>query len=244
LPSAASARAIWVEIEEAADGVLLETAAAGEPCSGHVPRAYRSIMTTSREARVMPERMELAEFLAWEAAQEVRHERIGGTVFAMTGGTLAHNTIALNLVVALRQRLAGTDCRVFAADVRVVTPRGDVMYPDVVIACGERRDSDKEIRDPVVVVEVPSGSTEERDHGSERWAYARLPSLRHDVLIAQDRAEAEVSASDGEVWRGVYLRDPGASLRLEALGIELALADALTGVELIGTGAAAGAGGR
>ena len=49
---------------------------------------------------------------------------------------------------------------------RVVTPRGDVMYPDVVIACGERRDSDTEIRDPVVVVEVLSGSTEERGPGA------------------------------------------------------------------------------
>jgi hypothetical protein len=39
-----------VEIEEAADGVLLATEAAGEPCSGHVPRAYRSIMTTPRES--------------------------------------------------------------------------------------------------------------------------------------------------------------------------------------------------
>ncbi len=54
-------------------------------------------------------------------------------------------------------------------DARVVTTRGDVMYPDVVVACGARRDSDAEVRDPVVVVEVLSGSTEERGHGCERW---------------------------------------------------------------------------
>ncbi len=153
-------------------------------------------------------------------------------VFAMTGGTLNHNTIALNLVVALRRRLAGTDCLVLAADVRVVTPRGDVMYPDVVVAGGERRGRDKEICDPVVVVEVLSGSTEERDHGFSRWAYATIPSLRHYVLIAQDRAEAEVSSNDGEVWRSVYLREASISLRLEALGIEVGLAEALAGVEL------------
>ena len=127
-------------------------------------------------------------------------------------------------------------------DARVVTPRGDVMYPDVVVACGARRDSDKQIRDPVVVIEVLSGSTEERDHGFKRWAYATIPSLRHYVLIAQDRAEAEVATRDGEVWRSVYLRDSGASLRFEALGIELGLAEALAGVELA-AGAAAGAGG-
>ncbi len=145
--------------------------------------------------------------------------------------------------MALRQRLAGTDCRVFAADVRVVTPRGDVMYPDVLVACGARRDGDKEVRDPVVVVEVLSGSTEERDHGFKRWAYATIPSLKHYVLIAQDRAEAEVSSGDGEVWRSVYLRGASAGLRLEALGLEVSLAEALAGVQLGETTAAAAGGG-
>jgi Uma2 family endonuclease len=128
-------------------------------------------------------------------------------------------------------------------DARVVTARGDLIYPEVVVACGKRRDTDKEIRDPVVVVEALSDSTEERGHGVARWAYAAIPSLKHDVLIAQDRAEAEVSSRDGEVWRSVYLRDVGASLRLGALGVDLTLANALAGVELVGIGAAAGAGG-
>jgi Uma2 family endonuclease len=198
---------------------------------------------TEPARQIIPERMGLAQFLAWEEAQPVRYERIGGSVFAMTGGTLGHNTIALNLVVALRQRLASTDCRVFAADVCVVTPRGDVMYPDVVVACGARRDSDKEIRDPVVVVEVLSGSTEARGRGCERWAYATIPSLKHYVLIAQDRAEAEVSSGDGEVWRSVYLRGASAGLRLEALGLEVSLAEALAGVQLGETTAAAAGGG-
>ena len=135
-----------------------------------------------------PERMSLSDFLAWEAAQPLRHERVGGSVWAMTGGTVAHNTIALNVAFALRQRLAGTPCRVFMADMRVVTPRGDVMYPDVVVACGEGRDTDQEVCDPVMVVEVLSDK-----QGCERWAYGTIPSLMHYVLIAPDRAEAEVA---------------------------------------------------
>jgi Uma2 family endonuclease len=108
----------------------------------------------------------------------LRHERVGGAVFAMTGGTLNHNRVALNTYSALRRLLGGTTCEAFAVDARVVTPRGDVMYPDVVIACGERRGTDKEIRDPVVVVEILSDRT-------KRWAYATIPSLEHYVLIAQ-----------------------------------------------------------
>jgi len=40
------------------------------------------------------------------------------------------------------------------------------------------------------------------------------------VLIAQDRAEAEVATADGEVWRSVVLRDATATLRLDALGLD------------------------
>jgi Uma2 family endonuclease len=190
--------------------------------------------------RIVPERMPLAEFLAWEEAQPLRHERIGGAVHAMTGGTLDHNRVTLNTYSALRRLLGGTSCEAFAVDARVVTPRGDVMYPDVVIVCGERRGTDKEIRDPVVVVEVLSDSTAARDHGAKRWAYATIPSLAHYVLIAQDRSEAEVASRDGEVWRSIILRDLAASLKVEALGLEIGLAEIFAGVELADAAQAAG----
>jgi Uma2 family endonuclease len=179
-----------------------------------------------------PERMPLSEFLAWEEAQALRHERVGGTVWAKTGGTLAHNRIALNLFFALRTRLAGSGCEAFAFDVRVVTPRGDVMYPDVIVACGERRNTDKEVSDPVMVIEVLSERTAARGGGINRWAYGTIPSLRHYVLIAQDRAEAEVATADGEVWRSVVLRDASASLHLDALGLDIPLAEVFAGVDL------------
>jgi Uma2 family endonuclease len=179
-----------------------------------------------------PERMPLSEFLAWEDAQSLRHERVGGTVWAMTGGTLNHNRVALNLFSALRARLAGTSCEAFALDVRVVTPREDVMYPDVVVACGEGRTAEIQIRDPTVVAEVLSPGTMARDHGFKRWAYGTIPSLRHYVLIAQDRPEAEVATADGEIWRSVVLRDLTGSLRLDALGLENPLAEIFAGIDL------------
>jgi len=41
------------------------------------------------------------EYLEWEAQQPLRYEYINGQVFAMTGGTLPHNSIALNLASLL-----------------------------------------------------------------------------------------------------------------------------------------------
>jgi Uma2 family endonuclease len=185
--------------------------------------------------------MALPDFLAWEETQPLRHERVGGRVWAMTGGTVAHNRIGLNVYTALRTRLAGSACEAFAFDVRVVTPRGDVMYPDVVVACGTRSDRDKEVSDPVVLVEVLSNSTAARDHGYKRWAYGTIPSLKHYVLISQEATEAEVSSPDGETWRSVILRDAAASLRLEAVGLEIPLAEVFAGVDFASEPSARGA---
>ncbi len=115
------------------------------------------------------------------------------------------------------------------------------MYPDVVVACGERRDKDKEVSDPVVLVEVLSDSTAARDHGYKRWAYATIPSLRHYVLISQDATEAEVSTPDGDTWRSVILRDAAAGLRLDALGLEIPFAEVFAGIEFASEPAARGA---
>jgi Uma2 family endonuclease len=103
------------------------------------------------------------------------------------------------------------------------------MYPDVIVARGERRDTDKGASDPVAIVEILSPGTA---RGANRWAYGTIPSLKHYVLIAQDRPEAEVATADGEVWRSVVLRDASASLRLDSLGLDMPLAEVFAGVDL------------
>jgi len=51
------------------------------------------------------------QFLNWAAAQEGRYEFDGLQPVAMTGGTARHSRITLNIHVALRSRLRGTQCR-------------------------------------------------------------------------------------------------------------------------------------
>ncbi|MFN7658851.1 MAG: Uma2 family endonuclease, partial [Dolichospermum sp.] len=43
-----------------------------------------------------PAKMTIEKYLAWELNQDIRYEYINGEVFAMTGGTIPHNDIALN----------------------------------------------------------------------------------------------------------------------------------------------------
>jgi Uma2 family endonuclease len=184
----------------------------------------------------------LLEFLAWEREQPERYERVSGVVRMMTGGTLDHNRITRNVADALWRRLQGGNCEVFTSDVKVVTPAGDVMYPDVVVACGELPGKATALDAPVVIVEVLSESTAERDHGRKRWAYQTIPSLRHYVLVDQDEGGVEVtSPNEDGTWHSVILRELNDRLELTALKVEIGLDEVFARVAFRGATAGAGA---
>lgn len=42
--------------------------------------------------------MTVESYLEWEPSQELRYEFVDGKVFAMTGGALPHNDIAVNIL--------------------------------------------------------------------------------------------------------------------------------------------------
>jgi Uma2 family endonuclease len=184
----------------------------------------------------------LEEFLAWEREQPERYERVSGVIRMMTGGTLDHNRITLNVADALRQRLRGGDCEVFVNDVKVVTPAGDVMYPDVVVACGDLPGKATTLDAPVVIVEVLSESTAERDHGRKALGLPDHPVVRHYVLVDQDEGGVEVTSPNPDsTWRSVILRDLNDRLGLSALKVEIHLEEVFAHVAFRAATAGAGA---
>ncbi|QKD81187.1 Uma2 family endonuclease [Thermoleptolyngbya sichuanensis A183] len=125
------------------------------------------------------------EYLDWEAAQDIKHEYLDGEVFAMTGGTIFHNLIALNLASTLKTFLRGKVYRVFMSDVKVqVSERGAYFYPDVMVSCDERdRPAVNLIQHPCLIVEVLSPTTEAFDRGAKFRRYRQLSTLQEYVLI-------------------------------------------------------------
>lgn len=65
------------------------------------------------------------EYLEWEESQDIKYEYINGEVFAMTGGTIPHTSIALNLASALKSHLRGSPCRAFMADAKVAVTENE-----------------------------------------------------------------------------------------------------------------------
>jgi Uma2 family endonuclease len=133
------------------------------------------------------------DYLEWESHQEVRHEYVDGEVFAMTGGTIPHNLVSLNLYTLLRPHLRQGGCRAFVADVKVpISSKGPYYYPDVIVSCDERdRPAVKLIQYPMLIVEVLSPGTETYDPSEKFAQYRKLSTLQEYVLVESERVSVE-----------------------------------------------------
>ncbi len=164
----------------------------------------------------------------WEAQQPERHEWVDGEIFAMTGARDAHNQIAGNLYMALRVAVRGTPCRAFISDMKLHVEAADaVFYPDVLVTCDardRRPEADLAKRHPLLIVEVLSDSTAAYDRGRKFELYRRLPELQEVLFIAQDRMQLDLFRRNGQGRWELYPAAEGEVLRLESVGLDLAVA--------------------
>lgn len=166
-------------------------------------------------------RLTAAEYLDWETQQEIRHELVDGYLYAMTGASLRHDEIAMNLAAALHTHLAGSSCRVYKSDIKVQVAN-NYYYPDIVVRCGDGQSTVNEysLADPKVIIEVLSPSTQRFDRGDKRLAYQQIPSLSDYVLVSQDSQLVEHFAQDGSV---VTLNRDTDILSMESLNFSIQL---------------------
>jgi len=137
--------------------------------------------------------MSIEEYLDSESRAEVRHEYIGGEIFAMVGAPLHHERLVRGIWRAVDAHLRNTACEAFAGSARLRIEAADCFYyPDVFVCCVRLPNSMRYADDAILVVEVLSESTEAVDRREKRRNYALLPGLREYVLVAQDERRVEV----------------------------------------------------
>ncbi|GAB4148689.1 MAG: Uma2 family endonuclease [Cyanobacteria bacterium J069] len=165
--------------------------------------------------------MTIEAYLEWEPQQELRYEFVSGKVFAMTGGTLPHNDIAINLLTALRPHIRAQGCRINIADAKVNVSPSIYRYPDLVVSCDERdRTALTALQYPKLIIEVLSPGTEALDRGDKFREYRSLPSLQEYVLISSTQISVEVyRRGEGRLW--LYTAYQSADvIPLESVGFE------------------------
>ena len=169
--------------------------------------------------------LHLFDYLKFEDASPTRHEYVGGRIHAMTGATMRHNRISLNVAKTLSDRFDGTPCQVFINDMKLHVQAADsVYYPDVLVYCGSSiAGGDKLVQDALLVVEVASDSTAGIDRREKLVAYQRLPGLRAYWIVSQTERQVEVHERDATgAWtaRGFTANDALPVVDSEALPLE------------------------
>jgi Uma2 family endonuclease len=174
------------------------------------------------------------DYLNGELDSPIKHEYLGGVIYAMAGARNAHNLIASNTLIALGGRLHGKKCRAFNSDtkVRVQLPNQiRFYYPDAQVSCRPNPAGDSFQDEPIVLAEVLSRRTRRIDEGEKKDAYLTIPSLAVYLLIEQDEPAVVVHRrlADGfvrEVYQGL-----DAIIPLPEIAIDLPLAEIYEGVE-------------
>ncbi len=185
-------------------------------------------MTTgAAQTYLTPEEYIALERKTLPDSEIVRSEYLNGEIIAMSGASFIHNLITNNISGELRNRLKGSECVVFANDMRVSIPlTASYFYPDVGVVCEEPRFEDDvfdTLLNPIIVVEVLSPSTEAYDRGEKFAHYRQLQSLKEYILVSQDKVRVEHYIRQTEQWIFTDFQKLDKRLPLTSIQCELPL---------------------
>lgn len=178
--------------------------------------------------------LSVEEYLELEEGSTVKHEYVGGMIFALAGASDRHNRISLNIASSLLAAARGGPCRVYLSDMRLQV--GDVFYyPDVMVACEPPETENPTFRhDPCLLVEVLSPSTEATDRREKLMVYRQIPSVQAYLIVSQDRRRVERYFRDEEgAWhKADFVNDGRIPIPCppEASPAELSLAEVYEGL--------------
>lgn len=167
----------------------------------------------------------VAEYLEGERHATVKHEYIGGDVYAMAGASRNHNALTFNLAALIGTRLS-PPCQGFGSDMKIRIRQGEqdiFYYPDLSVSCQPETTDAYFNEHPVLIVEVLSPATERFDKFEKCLAYRSLASLQEYLLVHQDFREVWLSRRSAGWAKEVHA---DGDIRLESVGMTLSL-DAL-----------------
>lgn len=171
------------------------------------------------------------EYLAFEEQSPYRHEYVNGMVYAMSGASLAHNQIAQELVMAFRAHLRGGPCTPFFLEAKLAIRAGRdqiMYYPDVMVSCRPEDRTDQEVRNPKLVVEILSKSTQHIDRREKAMTYQRVEAIEEYVLIAQNQPRIIIHRR-AEGWHPMLYSSMDAQVEFRSIGLNISLAQIYEG---------------
>lgn len=155
-----------------------------------------------------PGRIPFAQYLDEERSRKIRHEYLGGAVYAMAGGSKRHNELTQQVTFLLRQHYQSRQCRVFTENLLVKIDWKGLeysYYPDAMVVCDPDDNANEYFSEkPCVIVEVLSESTARIDRHEKLAAYQQIPTLMTYLIVSQQAMQVTLHQR-AEGWKPVVL---------------------------------------
>ncbi len=167
----------------------------------------------------------VAEWLHLEKSAELRHEFYYGKLFLLSGGSKRANRITSNLIEILDVSLYAKGFEIFDHDVKAeVVPNGIYRYPDLVVAPIADDEDDYIVKHPVLLAEVASEGSSQRDRIKKRREYLEIPSLWYYLIVNQNEMLAELHLRDNDGrWMQYYFTEPEEIIELSRFELSFPL---------------------
>jgi Uma2 family endonuclease len=178
--------------------------------------------------------MTVEQYIDLDESSDAKYEYLDGYTFMLRPPSsvfdeyadinMASESIALPALCARLGNVLGNalyaleegPCRIYI-DIRTKLDERRYLYPDVVIACSEQKGT--MITNPMVVIEVVSKRTEQRDYGVKLDAYRASPSIQECMLVGGEHQSIEVHRREGTSWSRYHYRK-GDQVELTSLGVQ------------------------
>jgi Uma2 family endonuclease len=170
------------------------------------------------------------EYLDLEETSEDKNEYRQGEIIPMVGATTNHNQIAGNFYRRFPLTINNQDYYTYMETVRLwLSDYSIYTYPDVMVIKGQplyQGNSQSNVINPLIIVEVLSNSTQAYDRGDKFKFYRSLPTFQEYILIEQSSYSVErYYKQKDDQWLIDFVTGENAVLQLVSVDWQISFQD-------------------
>ncbi len=189
---------------------------------------------------IVAQNISVEEYLRMDDAAELKHEYAGGEIRMLDGESVAHNTVAANVIGEVGMYIKGKDYRVYPSLMRLATPvASGYFYPDVTIVQGKAQLQEgvfDTLVNPLIIIEVMSEESLQIDKGYKFFYYRHIASLQEYIVIDSTQFAVDIIRRQApDTWSFEKFTRHGNHFHLNAIGCTVSFNDLYDGLNFTNT---------
>lgn len=163
------------------------------------------------------------DYFLFEERSEIRHELINGNLYEMSGVSIFHNDIVMQLIVLFNQILNKKNFRIAFESYKFKTPDKNFLYPDVMIF--ENDPAKYYTENPILIIEVLSPSTRKYNLVDKFIQYQKAETLQYYLCIEPEKKVVIFYFKTEEDWMTETFTNDDDVISLPQLSVIITLKD-------------------